>query len=55
MWKFETATRLAANRFDAGAIFAKLGVAKPILNQAEGIPPAEFFALFQTPAIQKQM
>jgi hypothetical protein len=32
--------------------FAKLGVAKPILNQAEGITPAGFFALFQTPAIQ---
>jgi len=32
--------------------FAKLGVAKPILNQAEGITPAGFFAFFQTPAIQ---
>jgi hypothetical protein len=29
-------------------------VAKPILNQVEGIPPAEFFALFQTPAIQNK-
>src|SRR5215216_3018862 len=35
-------------------MLAKLGVAKPILNQAQGISPAGFFAFFQTPAIQKQ-
>jgi hypothetical protein len=34
--------------------FAKICVAKPILNQAEGISPARFFAFFQTPAIQNQ-
>ena len=35
-------------------MFAKLGVAKPILNQAEEISPAEFFAFLQMPEIRNE-
>jgi hypothetical protein len=38
---------VAANWFDRSARFLQNSeLAKPILNQVEGIPPAEFFALF---------